>query len=161
MRVREARQSELTTVATILDAAMLETNDLRARVGAGDVLVAVEGRTETERESVGDVGGTSGPDRVLGALVIEPPSVAPEWARTRGTAGHVAAVAVRRRRRGRGIGTTLVDAAASSAESAGPLTAGFDAGLRSFYEGLGFEIVAAEKEERLRGLLREQPPLEG
>ena len=151
MRVREARSEELPAVATILDAAMLDTENLRARVRAGDVLVAVAGEAGTgEAENSESV-------RILGVLVVEPPAVAPEWARNRDAAGHVAAVAVRRRRRDQGIGTALVEAAATSVGTEGLLTAGFDADLRPFYEGLGFEIVATET-GRLQGMLCEQPP---
>ena len=150
MRIREARSEELPAVATILDAAMLETDDLRERVRAGDVHVAVVGEAGTgEAENSTSV-------RMLGALVVEPAAVAPGWARDQGAAGHVAAIAVRRRRRGQGIGTALVEAAAASVGSGGPLTAGFDPDVRPFYEELGFEIVATET-GRLRGMLREQP----
>lgn len=64
-------------------------------------------------------------DRVLGALVL---------------AGHeVEAVAVRPGRRGQGVGTALVEAAA---EREGTLTAEFDEEVRPFYESLGFEVEA-------------------
>ena len=156
MRVREARSAELPAVATILDAAMLDTENLRDRVRAGDVYVAVAGEARTGEAETGEAENSSNV-RILGALVVEPPVEAPKWARNRDTAGHVVAVAVRRRRRDQGIGTALVEAAAASIGSGGPLTAGFDADLRPFYEGLGFEIVATET-GRLRGTLREKAP---
>lgn len=156
MKVREARPGELPSVATVLDAAMLETEDLRERVAAGDVLVAVEGGDGDAEEGDGgtedgDGGATEAPggdeaagrgaagsgERVLGALVLEPPAAAPGWARERGADAHVAAVAVRRRRRGQGIGTALIEAAAARAD---PLTAAFDADRRPFYEALGFDV---------------------
>ena len=130
MEVRPAVADDRHAVATVLDAAMLATGDLRARVDAGDVLVAVAG------------------DRVLGALVLEPPPAAPAWSRERGADAHVAAVAVRRRRRGQGIGSALVTAAVDR----GRLTAAFDAELRSFYQGVGFAVEPADEPGRLRGV---------
>ncbi|WP_424014229.1 GNAT family N-acetyltransferase [Halorubrum xinjiangense] len=107
-------------VLRILDAAMLETDAdaVDDRIAAGDALVARSTRT----------GG------VVGALV----AVRPDADRL-----HVDAVAVRRARRGRGIGSALVAAAVDRAESdpaVDAVTATFDADLRAFYEGLGFTI---------------------
>lgn len=129
MEVRAADDDELSAVATVLDAAMLATDDLDARIAAGDVLVAADG------------------DRILGAVVLVAPGQAPAWVRERGADAHVAAVAVRRRRRGQGVGTALVDAAAER----GRLTAAFDADLRAFYRGLGFTLEPAG-DGRLRGV---------
>lgn len=131
MEVRPATAEDLPAVATVLDAAMLDTGDLRERVDAGDVLVAVEG------------------GRVLGTLVLAAPAEAPAWARERGADAHVEAVAVRRRRRDRGIGTALVEAAADR----GRLTAAFDADVRPFYEALGFAVEGTDG--RLRGVRTE------
>jgi len=64
---------------------------------------------------------------------------------------HVDAVAVRRRRRGQGIGTALVEAAADRRDR---LTAEFDADLRTFYEGLGFVVEETDEPGRLRGVRR-------
>ena len=85
MEVRTAGPDDRPAVATVLDAAMLETDDLAARIDAGDVFVAV---------------------------------------------------AVRRRRRGQGIGTALVEAALDR----GRVTAAFDADLCDFYSALGFTV---------------------
>jgi len=71
---------------------------------------------------------------VLGALVLD--------------GDDVEAVAVRPRRRGQGIGTALVEAAA---ERRGRLAAEFDDDLRPFYEGLGFSVEGAG-DGRLRGV---------
>lgn len=71
-------------------------------------------------------------DRVLGALVLD--------------SAEIEAVAVRPGRRGQGIGSALVEAAAERCEE---LTAGFDPSVRPFYESLGFEITC--EEERCRG----------
>ena len=61
----------------------------------------------------------------------------------------IIAVAVRPGRRGQGVGTALVEAAADRRER---LTAGFDPGVRPFYESLGFEIECDDG--RCRGLRR-------
>ncbi|WP_017342279.1 GNAT family N-acetyltransferase [Halorubrum sp. T3] len=110
-------------VLRILDAAMLETDAdaVDDRIAAGDALVARSTRT----------GG------VVGALL----AVRPDPDRL-----HVDAVAVRRARRGRGIGSALVAAAVDRGESdpaVDAVTATFDADLRTFYEGLGFTIRPA------------------
>jgi GNAT superfamily N-acetyltransferase len=129
MEIRTAEPGDRSGVATVLDAAMLATPELGDRIPAGDVLVAEDG----------------GP--ILGAVVVVPPGRAPEWARERGTDAHVAAVAVRRRRRGQGIGSALVDAVAES----GRVTAAFDPDHRPFYEGLGFAVERGP-DGRLRGI---------
>ena len=120
MRVREASADERPVVRNIIDGAMLEADDVSERIVAGDVLVAVDG------------------NRVLGALVLDPEI---------GDAPQITAIAVRRRRRGQGIGTALVEAAL---ERSGRLTAEFDPGVEPFYDALGFEIEPIDG-ERLRG----------
>lgn len=130
MDVRSAVGGDLPAVATVLDAAMLETGDLSARVDAGDVLVADEG------------------GRVLGAVVVVPPERAPAWARRWGADAHVRAVAVRRRRRARGIGSALIAAALDR----GRVTAAFRTDLRPFYESAGFTVEPGD-DGRLRGFM--------
>jgi sulfur carrier protein ThiS/GNAT superfamily N-acetyltransferase len=114
-------------VVSILDAAMLATDRerLRASVERGTTLLAVP-------TAEVDDGAWTG-DRALGALVRD--------------GERVVAVAVRRRRRGQGIGTALVERAAADA---GRLVAEFDADVRPFYESLGFEVVALD-DGRYRG----------
>lgn len=129
MEVRAATTGELPAVATVLDAAMLSTGDLRERVGAGDALVATE------------------EGRVVGALVVASSAATPAWARARETDAHVLAVAVRRRRRDQGLGSALVEAAADR----GRLTATFDPDVRPFYEALGFAVQEGP-DGRLRGV---------
>ena len=73
--------------------------------------------------------------RLLGALVLD--------------GEEIVAVAVRPGRRGQGVGTALVEAAAARRER---LTAGFDPGVRPFYESLGFEIECDDG--RCRGVRR-------
>ena len=74
-------------------------------------------------------------DRVLGALVL--------------AGDHVDAVAVRRSRRGQGIGPALVEAAAARRER---LVAEFREGVRPFYESLGFEVEPTVEVGRFRGV---------
>ncbi|WP_336134587.1 GNAT family N-acetyltransferase [Natronomonas amylolytica] len=73
-------------------------------------------------------------DRILGALVLD--------------GQEIEAVAVRPGRRGQGIGTALVEAAAERRDE---LTAGFDPGVRPFYEKLGFEVEC--EDGRCRGVV--------
>jgi GNAT superfamily N-acetyltransferase len=125
VEVREATPGDRLGVRRVLDAAMLEVrDDLGKRIEAGDVLVACEAGIDDDHP-------------ILGALVLVP----------RSRTAHVHAVAVRRARRGRGIGSELVRAAA---ERHPRLTAEFDPNVRDFYESLGFEIEAVD-DGRLRG----------
>ena len=118
--VRAATADELASVLGILDGAALETDAERVRAGIerGDVLVAVPG----------DAAGTDGTERTpVGALVFD--------------GDEIANVAVRRRRRGQGIGTALVEAAADRREV---LVAECDADVAAFYESLGFDLTSLE-----------------
>jgi GNAT superfamily N-acetyltransferase len=134
--VREATPDELPAVLNVLDGGALATDaDLtRESIDRGAALVAVapsDGTTDS---------GADGP--VLGALVLD--------------GDEIAAVAVRRRRRGQGIGTALVRAAAARRDR---LTAAFRSEVRPFYESLGFavepigESTAGEEPGRFRGRL--------
>ncbi|AZQ15834.1 GNAT family N-acetyltransferase [Halorubrum sp. PV6] len=113
---------------------MLETDSAQVaeRIDAGDALVARFKKTGA----------------VVGALV----ATRPEPSRY-----HVDAVAVRRARRGRGIGSALVAAAVERAEreeAVAVVTAAFDAKLRGFYTDLGFAVVPDTETQgagRLRG----------
>ncbi|WP_128904131.1 GNAT family N-acetyltransferase [Halorubrum amylolyticum] len=124
-------------VLRVLDAAMLETTPeaVDAAIGADDALVARFERT----------------DAVVGALVATRPK--PERL-------HVDAVAVRRARRGRGIGSALVAAAVRRAErdpEVAAVTAEFDPKLEGFYRDLGFDAMSAtgsDESDRLRGRRR-------
>lgn len=73
--------------------------------------------------------------RILGALVLD--------------GSEIDAVAVRPGRRGSGIGSALIEAAADRRPE---LAAEFDPGVRPFYESLGFDIDCDG--ERCRGYLR-------
>ncbi len=109
MHVREATPDERPAVRNVLDGGLLAVDDVADRIVAGDVLVAA----------------TDG--RLLGALVLDDCA----------DGAHIVAVAVRPRRRGQGIGTALVEAAA---DRKGRLSADFDPPVRPFYEALGFRI---------------------
>ena len=119
--VEPATSDDRLDVLRILDAAMLETDaeTVDDRIAASDVLVARSTRT----------GG------VVGALVA---------VRSHPARLHVDAVAVRRARRGRGIGSALVAAAVDRGESdpaVEAVTAAFDADLVGLYESLGFAVT--------------------
>ncbi len=115
LEIREATGGEIADAVAVLEAAMLEVDVERVRAsGDGAVLVAIP-----------DGGGRDAPERVVvGALVLD--------------GREIAALAVRPRRRGQGIGSALVGAADERVD--GTLVAGFDADLRPFYERLGFAV---------------------
>ncbi|MFC4552983.1 MULTISPECIES: GNAT family N-acetyltransferase [Halorussus] len=155
--VREATPDDRLDVRRVLDAAMLDVReDLAHRIESGDVLVATE---------PGDVDAAES-GSVLGALVLVPLACAP---RERGAhangienaenavaeneaesdGARVDAVAVRRARRARGIGTALVEAALARE---GRLVAEFDPRVAPFYESLNFDVLELDGEsDRLRG----------
>lgn len=122
VRIREAVVPELPDVLNVLDGGGLRTDAgrLRRTLDEGAVLVAV-----------------AGPDgeRVLGALALD--------------GERITAVAVRPRRRGQGIGTALVEAAAARRDR---LVAVFDADVRPFWEVVGFEVATADRPGRYRGV---------
>jgi sulfur carrier protein ThiS/predicted N-acetyltransferase YhbS len=131
--VEPATAADRLDVLRVLDAAMLATDaeQITARIDAGDVLVARADRTGA----------------VVGALV----TTRPEPGRR-----HVDAVAVRRARRGRGIGSALVASAVRAAAAdpdASRITVAFDADLEAFYAGLGF-ATEPDGEGRRRGRRR-------
>lgn len=115
---------------TVLESSLLEVDAdaVLAAIEAGRTLVAAEG------------------DRVLGALVIDD-DVPTDGAR-------IEAVAVRRRRRGQGIGSELVGAA--RAEHA-RLVAEFDGGVRPFWASLGFEVQPSTVPGRFVGWVDDRP----
>ena len=154
--VREARPGDADSVIRLLDAAMLafDRERTRRRVADGDVLVAVvHGHNREERRASTDSDTAGRDDRVVGACVLHDPAGGPT---------EVEQIAVHRSRRGRGIGTALVEATATRTD--GQLVARFREDVRPFYESLGFAIDAPEgageddpedpDRERLRGVLR-------
>lgn len=111
MRVRQSREEDELDVRRVLDAAILDFS----YEGADVRLVA---------ESEGTV---------LGALLASE--------HERGGGAHVEAVAVRRARRGNGVGSELVQ---SLTEAYAPVTADCRPGIKDFYEALGFRTVESE-----------------
>ncbi|MFD1565276.1 GNAT family N-acetyltransferase [Haloarchaeobius amylolyticus] len=134
MFVRTATTDDALEVRRILDAALLEPGDVEGRIDAGDVFVGGDRRGGSARD--GDA-----TDRILGTVVLEPLE--------RKSGAHVGAVGVRRRHRGRGIGSALIETAL---EREGRLTVRFDDGVRPFYERLGFSIEPID-EQRYRGII--------
>lgn len=126
MEIRPADVGELLAVMTVLDGGLLATTApaVRSAIDAGHVLVAVEG------------------GRVLGAVVVRSPTATTET--------RITAIAVRRRRRGHGIGSALVRAAAARF---GALVAEFDGAVRPFWRSLGFDIEPASAPDRYVGTL--------
>ena len=122
--VESAVPDDRIAVLRVVDAAMLDVDAeaLADRIALGDVHVARAERTGA----------------VVGAVVIG----RPEPGRR-----HVEAVAVRRERRGRGIGSALVASAVDVAvtdSTVERVTAAFDPSLSSFYTDLGFVIEPEE-----------------
>ncbi len=124
VRVRPAIATERPAVANVLDGAALAVDHTRLAeiIDRGDVLVAVAGTGETT-------------DRIVGALVLE--------------GRDITAVAVRRRRRDQGIGTALVEGAASRRAT---LLAEFETDVRPFWESVGFDVTALPASTRCRGV---------
>ncbi|QIO21559.1 GNAT family N-acetyltransferase [Haloarcula sp. JP-L23] len=137
MFVRDATVADLPDVMNVLDGAALsiDVETVRESIAEDGTLVACEGgeRSRSDERPGGPLAPADG-ERVLGALVLD--------------GDHVAAVAVRRRRRGQGIGTALVEAAAERRQR---LTAAFDADVKPFYEGLGFTVETVDEAGRWRG----------
>ncbi len=117
--VRDGDADDYRAVMNVLDGAMLDVDAGRVRAGlaGGDGGDAAEGAGDTT-VLVAELDSA-----VVGALVLD--------------GRRVTAVAVRRSRRDRGVGTALVEAAVARR---GRVTAEFDARVRPFYESLGFEI---------------------
>ncbi|WP_247730534.1 GNAT family N-acetyltransferase [Halovivax limisalsi] len=164
--VRPATPDDELAVRRILDGAMLEFAALTPRIDADDVLVASEARFEPSENRENPSGETaseaSDDESIQGAIVLEPEPTATvteglasndeAWTQSAAAepGAHVDAIAVRMRRRGRGIGATLVERALSRE---GRLTAHFDQRVRPFYEALDFEIVSLD-DGRFAGVRR-------
>ncbi|MFB6122102.1 MAG: GNAT family N-acetyltransferase [Haloferacaceae archaeon] len=88
-----------------------------------DAAMLERGRDVADAIDAGDVLAAAADGTVVGALVLD--------------GDRIDAVAVRRRRRGQGVGTALVEAAL---DRRGRLTADFDPRVRPFYESLGFDV---------------------
>ena len=120
--VREATVDELPDVLNVVDGAVLATDSGRLRSALDRGDVLV---------AVADG------ERVLGALVLD--------------GEEITAVAVRQRRRGQGIGTALVDAAAARRDR---LVAEFDPRVRPFWVAVDFDITPVESASASAGATR-------
>jgi GNAT superfamily N-acetyltransferase len=117
--IRPATVDDLPAVMTVFDAAVLATD-----------VETVRGAIDADGVLVAAVD-----DRLLGALLL--------------VGDEIEAVAVRRNRRGQGIGSALVAAATERRER---LVAEFAPRVRPFYESLGFRIEPTDEPERYRGV---------
>lgn len=125
MHVRTATPEDVPSVLNITDGALLqvEISSLKSAIESHAVLVAVTGEEDEER--------------LLGALVLD--------------GSEITALAVRRRRRGQGIGTTLVEAAAERRDE---LVAEFDERVEAFWQSAGFDVTTLQGSNRYRGRLK-------
>lgn len=129
VRIRTAEADDLAAVRNLVDGAALglDHDRLESCLARGEVFLA-----ESEPREV-----------ALGTLVLD--------------GDRVVAVAVRRRRRGQGIGTDLVRTAMEDCER---LVAEFDPRVRTFWESVGFDVTPVGEDEgegegsggRLRGV---------
>lgn len=134
VRVRQASATDQVDVLNVLNGSALATDidQIAAAINHGNVLVAVTADSAARPPVTTDSPDT---ERILGALVLD--------------GKEITAVAVRRRRRNQGIGTSLVEAASQRCDR---LVARFDAGVRPFWDSLGFEITPVADADRYRGV---------
>ena len=118
MDTRTATTDDLLAVLTVLDGALLQ-------VDLADLRRAVAGGQVLV--------AVSSADTVLGVLVLD--------------GSEITAIAVRRRRRGQGVGTALVAAAARRCS----LYAEFDERVVPFWRSVGFEVEPLAGSDRFRG----------
>ncbi len=117
-----------------VDVREASSEDLPAVMNVLDgALLAVDAATVRERVPE-EVLVAEADDRIVGAVVLD--------------GSHVDAVAVRRARRGQGIGSALL---AAARERRGTLTADFRPEVRPFYESIGFDVEPTGRTGRLRG----------
>lgn len=125
MYVRPAQEDDRVGIRNVLDGGLLslDGDTLETALSEEFVLVAVESED-------------GGP--ILGALVVAD--------------AKILAIAVRRRRRGQGIGAKLVEAALNRC---GCLCAEFHERVYPFWDALGFSIETLPEDDRYRGTLTE------
>jgi len=132
--IEPATPADRLDIVRVLDAAMLQTDvsALAERIAADAVICARFERTGA----------------VVGAVIMTRPAT---------DTAHIDALAVRRARRGNGIGSALVVravAAASADPVVGRVTVGFDDALTSLYTDCGFDIAQDDGENRWVGWQR-------
>ena len=132
--IEPATPADRLDIVRVLDAAMLQTDvsALAERIAADAVICARFERTGA----------------VVGAVIVTRPAT---------DTAHIDALAVRRARRGNGIGSALVAravAAASGDSAVRRVTVGFDDPLTSLYTDCGFDIAQDDGENRWVGWQR-------
>lgn len=135
--IRRGDPDDRLAVARLFDAAMLETDDDRL----GRQLAGAEGFVLV----------ATGEGQPVGAIALDAAPSTDSVAAGDTAPVRITAIAVRRRRRDRGIGRQLVTAAAERVAPR-PLTAAFDERVRPFYRACGFEIEP--RDGRLWGIRR-------
>jgi len=131
--IRRGNRTDRLAVVRLFDAAMLDTafDRLSRQLTGTDGLVLIATREETP---IGAIALDASPTSEEGRVDIDTTQVDGDTDPVQ-----ITAIAVRRRRRDRGIGRGLIETAADRVAPR-PLTAGFDEGVRSFYHACGFEI---------------------
>ena len=156
--VRPADPADRAAVANVLDGAALAHEDLAVRLRDGDAFVFEAGGPVLGAlvlAGVGEASGTGG-DTTAAVSGTDVGAVASSADAAEAGPRRIQAIAVRPGRRGQGIGTALVEAAARAVDR---LVAEFDEDLRPFYEHVGFEVEPLA-DGRYRGRLpdpRDEP----
>ena len=138
--IRRGDPTDRLAVVRLFDAAVLDTDfdRLSQQLTTTDGLVLIATREETPVGAIAlDASPTSEEERVD----IDTMRVDDDITQADGDTDpvRITAIAVRRRRRDRGIGRALIEAAADRVAPR-PLTARFDEEVRPFYDACGFEI---------------------
>ena len=128
MDIRTATLDDLPDVLNVLDGALLDVDisTLERALEEGGVLLAVESDSDARTDEA-----KPHTERLLGVVVLDE--------------AEIVAIAVRRRRRTQGIGTTLVETAT---ERHGALVAKFDERVRPFWESFDATIQQVEGSNR-------------
>ena len=146
--IRRGDPTDRLAVVRLFDAAMLDTefDRLSRQLTGTDGVVLIATREETPVGAIAlDYSPASDEKRVAVDSTRVDGDTDPVW---------ITAIAVRRRRRDRGIGRALIVAAAERVAPR-PLAAGFDEGVRSFYAACGFEI--GPRDDRYWGIRWPEP----
>ena len=133
LSIRRGDPTDRLAVVRLFDAAMLDTefDRLSERLTGTDGAVLIATRGETP---VGAIALDYSPASDEKQVAVDSTRIDDDTDPV-----GITAIAVRRRRRDRGIGRTLIEAAADRVAPR-PLTARFDEKVRPFYHACGFEI---------------------